>query len=871
MKRLSEIRSAFLNYFESNDHTIVKSAPLVPENDPTLLFVNAGMVPFKQYFTGELNPTSRRLVTSQKCIRAGGKHNDLENVGYTARHHTFFEMLGNFSFGDYFKEQAIFYGWNFITKELGIDKKRLLVTVYHDDDEAFNLWKRISGLTEDRILRINTNDNFWSMGDIGPCGPCSEIFYDHGEHIPGNKPGQGDEGDRFVEIWNLVFMQYQILKGGKRIDLPSQCIDTGMGLERVASIMQGKHNNYDIDLFQDIINESIKITGNNDQKMIASHRVISDHLRSSCFLIADGILSSNEGRGYILRRIIRRAIRHVNKLGGNNTVFSDLAPILIDRMGKHFDELVIAKDSIVTELKEEEQKFSETLDKGIKILNAEIAGAKGKNLSGEVAFKLYDTYGFPLDLTQDILREQNLTVDIDQFNDLMNDQKQRAKSNWKGSGDAGSESLFLELTKKLAKTEFVGYHNEEIEAKVIGIIENHKIVESSASEDVFLIFDKTVFYAESGGQIGDSGTAINDNTEIEIIDCQKKSGGFFVHHAKVKRGNIKLGDNFTLKIDVNKRIKIKANHSATHLLHFVLKQNLGNQVTQKGSYVSEDVLRFDFSHNKALSDEQIKTIEDQVNQIVWENIGAVTEEMPIDEAKAQGAVAQFGEKYEDVVRVVSFPGSNDDKSIELCGGTHVYQTGDIAIFKIISEGSVASGIRRIEAVTRDEAYAVMRNAYNDITDISLKFQIDRDKVSDKIESLTKEKKALIKSVSKYKVAEFKSIALKSAEVINGRNVTILKSSDLDVPDCRDLVGQIVKQQPSIVVLFNQSSDKKVNIIISKAVSIEDFNAGSFIREVTPLVDGKGGGGKEAFAQGGGSNSDKIDNAIQTVKELLAKL
>jgi alanyl-tRNA synthetase len=874
MKRVSEIRSVFLDYFERNNHMVVKSAPLIPENDPTLLFVNAGMVPFKHYFTGELIPESPRLVTSQKCVRAGGKHNDLENVGYTARHHTFFEMLGNFSFGDYFKEEAIYYAWNFLTKELGLDVNKLLVTIYHSDDEANKLWQKISGLSEDRILKINTNDNFWSMGDVGPCGPCSEIFYDHGSHIPGSKPGQGDEGDRFIEIWNLVFMQYQMLKNGDRIDLPKHCIDTGMGLERVASIMQGKSNNYDIDLFQELIEASIQITGNNSPDLIASHRVIADHLRSSCFLIADGITASNEGRGYVVRRIIRRAIRHINKLGGGDNILSKLAPYLIDRMGNHFDELEVARESILAELSREEENFSQTLDKGIKILDSELSNLKGNKLSGEVAFKLYDTYGFPLDLTQDILREKNLVVDEEGFNSLMKEQKVRAKANWKGSGDIADDELYAGLTKAISATEFLGYDNDNIIAEVKAIIANNKILEKTSDQeaDIYVITDKTVFYAESGGQIGDSGIAKSVNCEIEILDCQKKLGGLFVHRARIKSGQVIKGDLLDLTISIEKRTKIRANHSATHLLHSVLKNVLGNHVVQKGSFVNDELLRFDFSHNKSLSKEELLEIEYRVNQMIWQNIPAKTETMKIDDAKAKGAAAQFGEKYEDIVRVVSFNAREQkgklDDSIELCGGTHVNQTGDIAVFKIISEGSIASGIRRIEAITRDAAFLRLSSAYSDIVEISQKYQIERGKIDDKIAALIKDKKALTKSISKYKISEFREAALNSSDKINGQRVYIVKSKDLEMGDCRDLVGQIIKKEPSITILFNISADNKVNVIIAKDQSIEKFKAGDFIREVTPLIGGKGGGGKDTFAQGGGNDPGKIDNATIEVKKLL---
>ena len=654
MKRVSEIRSVFLDYFERNNHMVVKSAPLIPENDPTLLFVNAGMVPFKHYFTGELIPESPRLVTSQKCVRAGGKHNDLENVGYTARHHTFFEMLGNFSFGDYFKEEAIYYAWNFLTKELGLDVNKLLVTIYHSDDEANKLWQKISGLSEDRILKINTNDNFWSMGDVGPCGPCSEIFYDHGSHIPGSKPGQGDEGDRFIEIWNLVFMQYQMLKNGDRIDLPKHCIDTGMGLERVASIMQGKSNNYDIDLFQELIEASIQITGNNSPDLIASHRVIADHLRSSCFLIADGITASNEGRGYVVRRIIRRAIRHINKLGGGDNILSKLAPYLIDRMGNHFDELEVARESILAELSREEENFSQTLDKGIKILDSELSNLKGNKLSGEVAFKLYDTYGFPLDLTQDILREKNLVVDEEEFNSLMKEQKVRAKANWKGSGDIADDELYAGLTKAISATEFLGYDNDNIIAEVKAIIANNKILEKTSDQeaDIYVITDKTVFYAESGGQVGDQGIFTGPGCQGKVLDCVKQ-GKIFLHKVLLEEGA--LNENKKLKLEVNSqhRNTAAAHHSATHLMHAALKHTLGDHVQQKGSLVDATKLRFDFSHPKAVSKEEIAKIETIVNNHILNNseglygcdeyfIFTITNMLPADRLKELGKSCQDG-------------------------------------------------------------------------------------------------------------------------------------------------------------------------------------------------------------------------------------
>ena len=698
----SEIRSTFLNYFKKNGHEIVHSSPLVPHNDPTLMFANSGMVQFKNIFTGKEKRDYNRAVTSQKCVRAGGKHNDLENVGYTARHHTFFEMLGNFSFGDYFKDQAIEFAWNLITKEFKIEKEKLLVTVFSEDEDAYNFWKKIAGLSDDKIIKISTSDNFWSMGDTGPCGPCSEIFYDHGDKYPGGPPGSPDEdGDRFIEIWNLVFMQFEQISPSERINLPKPSIDTGMGLERISALLNNTNDNYNTDLFIPLIDKSRNLLNDESQLNSPSHRVIADHLRSSSFLIADGVTPSNEGRGYVLRRIMRRGMRHAHTLGNKETVFDKIFPTLLDIFKTAYPELIRAKDLIINTFINEETKFKETVEKGLKILEDEISVSSNK-LDGKIAFKLYDTYGFPLDLTQDYLKSKNVKVDVENFNQMMKEQKERARKNWKGTGDQEDQKNWFKITENLSSTEFLGYEQTESESEITSIVKSdNKTDQLNEGENGIIILNQTPFYGESGGQVGDIGTIVFEHNTFEVNDTTKLFGSFYLHHGKVKKGKFKIGDSVTATIDSYKRQLIKCNHSSTHLLHASLRKILGNHVSQKGSLVNSEKLRFDFSHNEPITSDHIIKIENFVKKEITAN--SEIEIKTIDHQKAldEGATALFGEKYSDEVRVVSMGTLEGNKIIskELCGGTHVAQTGDILNFKIINQTSVASGIRRIEALT----------------------------------------------------------------------------------------------------------------------------------------------------------------------------
>ncbi|MCA1259826.1 alanine--tRNA ligase, partial [Nitratireductor aquimarinus] len=713
MSGVNDIRSTFLDYFKKNGHEIVASGPLVPRNDPTLMFTNAGMVPFKNVFTGLETRPYDRAVTAQKCVRAGGKHNDLDNVGYTARHHTFFEMMGNFSFGDYFKDRAIELAWNLVTREFGLDAKRLLVTVYHTDDEAAEFWKKIAGLPDERIIRIATNDNFWAMGDTGPCGPCSEIFYDHGEDIPGGPPGSPDEdGDRFIEIWNLVFMQFEQLTPEERVNLPRPSIDTGMGLERVAAVLQGVHDNYDIDLFRALIHASEEATGVKAQgAQHASHKVIADHLRAASFLIADGVLPSNEGRGYVLRRIMRRAMRHAQLLGSKEPLMWRLVPALVREMGRAYPELVRGEPLITETLKLEETRFRKTLARGLTLLSDATSDMdEGDRLDGETAFKLYDTYGFPLDLTQDALRQRGIHVDLTGFNDAMERQKAEARANWAGSGEAATEAVWFAVKDKTGGSDFLGYETEEAEGVVSALVRDGAMVEhASDGDEVVVVTNQTPFYGESGGQVGDTGVIAGEGFSIAIGDTQKKGDGLLVHMGRVEGGQVKVGDVVALKVDHVRRRRVRANHSATHLLHEALREVLGSHVAQKGSLVAPERLRFDFSHPKPITEAELARVEDIANRIVLQNAPVETHLMAVDDAIEAGAMALFGEKYGDEVRVVSMGTAQDGEkegktySLELCGGTHVTATGDIGLIRIVSEGAVAAGVRRLEALTGEAA------------------------------------------------------------------------------------------------------------------------------------------------------------------------
>ena len=885
-KTLNEIRETFLKYFEKNDHKIVESSNLVPNNDPTLMFANSGMVQFKNVFTGLEKRDYQRATTSQKCVRAGGKHNDLENVGYTPRHHTFFEMLGNFSFGDYFKEKAIHYAWDLITKDFGLDKNRLYVTVYHEDDEAFNFWKKIAGLSDNRILRISTSDNFWSMGETGPCGPCSEIFYDHGEHLKGGLPGSKDEdGDRFIEIWNLVFMQYEQVSKDKRVNLPKPSVDTGMGLERIAALLQGTHDNYETDHFKKIIQSTSEIVKRKpDQNNLSSFRVIADHLRASSFLIAEGVLPSNEGRGYVLRRIMRRGMRHSHLLGSEQPVFYNLFETLKNEMSNNYPELKRAESLIKETLKMEEEKFLVLLDRGIKILNEEISKID-KVLPGDVAFKLYDTYGFPLDLTEDILKNKSLSVDTKKFHSLMKESRELAKKNWKGSGDSAVEDIWFGIRDKLGATEFLGYETNQAEGLVLSLLKNNKEVqELKTNDEGMIIVNQTPFYGESGGQVGDTGEIISGDFRFEVTDVQKKLGDLFVHYGKVISGSIKNNENIEMKINVERRNDTRAYHSATHLLHESLRRVLGTHVTQKGSLVEPSRLRFDFSHMKPISNEEIDKIELFVNSMVSKKSDVRTRLMTPDEAVENGALALFGEKYGDEVRVLSM-GDDDGKyfSTELCGGTHVKNTGDIGKFKIISQSSIAAGIRRIEALRDKQLEDYLKNKEK-LSNLS------SEKNDETIKELTKQiislggkpsldqtdQKLLIKNLSK----QLDTLLVKSIlndktknkikdEEINGIKTRFQNVDGLPPKELRKLVDDGKKELGEGIVVVFACKDGKVGVAVGVTNKLLDkFDAVKFVKLSSEIIGGQGGGGRKDFAQAGGQDQNKIDEAFEKIKSLI---
>ncbi len=885
-KTLNEIRSAFLDYFEKNDHKIVESSNLVPNNDPTLMFANSGMVQFKNVFTGLEKRDYQRATTSQKCVRAGGKHNDLENVGYTPRHHTFFEMLGNFSFGDYFKERAIELAWNLITKEFGLDKNRLYVTVYHDDDEAFNYWKKIAGLSEDKIIRIATSDNFWSMGETGPCGPCSEIFYDHGDHLEGGLPGsKNEDGDRFIEIWNLVFMQYEQISKDKRINLPKPSVDTGMGLERIAALLQGTHDNYETDHFKKIINsaaEILKVEPNINN--LASFRVIADHLRASSFLIAEGVLPSNEGRGYVLRRIMRRGMRHSHLLGSKEPIFYNIFKTLKDEMKGNYSEIERAESLIKETLRMEEEKFLILLDRGIKILNEEITKID-KILPGEVAFKLYDTYGFPLDLTQDILKNKSLTIDNDKFQSLMKESKELAKKNWKGSGDSAVDDIWFSIKDRLGPSEFLGYETDQAEGIILSLLKDNKEVnELNKNDEGIIILNQTPFYGESGGQVGDTGEIISGNFKFEITDVQKKLGDLFVHYGKVKSGSIKIKDNVEMKIDIDRRNNIRAYHSATHLLHESLRRVLGTHVTQKGSLVAPDRLRFDFSHMKPISEQEIEKIENYVNLMVQKKSEVKTRIMTPKEAVNNGALALFGEKYGEEVRVLSM-GDEKEKyfSTELCGGTHVRNTGDIGKFKIISQSSIAAGVRRVEALRENQLNSFLQNKEK-LSDLSARK--DEEMINDLSKQIIKlggkpnleneDNKILIKELLKQlEQLKFSSILENNSKniiqdlTINNTSVRFQKVDDLPPKELRKLVDAGKKDLKTGIVIVFASLEDKVGIAVGITDELIDkYDAVTFAKTGSEIIGGKGGGGRKDFAQAGGQFKDKIEEAFEKIKSLI---
>jgi len=889
MSSVNEVRSKFLSYFKNEGHELVPSSPLVPTNDPTLMFTAAGMVPFKNVFTGiEKRPYST-AVSSQKCVRAGGKHNDLDNVGFTSRHHTFFEMLGNFSFGDYFKERAIELAWNLITKEYGIAKDKLLVTVYSQDEDAYKLWQKIAGLSEDKIIKISTSDNFWSMGDTGPCGPCAEIFYDHGEKIWGGPPGSANEdGDRFVEIWNLVFMQYEQLDKDNRVDLPRPSIDTGMGLERLSAILQGKHDNYDTDLFQSLINASANATNtdaNGEGK--TSHRVIADHLRAMSFLIAEGVLPSNEGRGYVLRRIMRRAMRHATLLGAKEPIIHSLVPTLVREMGQAYPELVIGENMIGETIRLEEGRFLKTLSRGLSILDEETSSMKkGDMLDGGTAFKLYDTYGFPLDLTQDALRNRGINVDLGGFQDAMEAQKAEARKSWAGAGGVATEQVWFEIAVIAGATEFLGYKSTSAQGEVISLIKNGEIVKVlSEGEEGFIVFNQTPFYAESGGQVGDIGTMSADGIAADVVGVSKQVGGVYVHHVKVGKGKIEAGMALNLDVNLDNRNAICANHSATHLLHEALREILGTHVAQKGSMVSADRLRFDFSHTKAVSAKEIAEIERIANDIILQNSKVETRLMGVDEAREAGAMALFGEKYDDEVRVVSMGVALEGEkqgnaySMELCGGTHVKQTGDIGLVAIIGETSVAAGVRRIEALTAKGARAHFVQAENQLKDISATLKTSPSEALNRVASLLDDRKKLERELAETK----KKLAMGGS----GANAGEAGSDIAQIGDIkfmgrvvsgispRDLKGLVDEAKKSIgsgiVAIAAVSEDGKGAIVVGVTSDLATTkNAVDLVRLASSAMGGKGGGGRPDMAQAGGPDGTKAQEAIDAISKELAK-
>lgn len=878
MARLSDIRTTFLDYFKNDGHEIVSSSSLVPDNDPTLMFTNAGMVQFKNVFIGQEQRNYSRAVTSQKCVRAGGKHNDLDNVGYTARHHTFFEMLGNFSFGDYFKAHAIEMAWNLVTKEFGLPKDKLLVTVYHTDDEAFDLWKKIAGLPEDKIIRIPTKDNFWAMGDTGPCGPCSEIFYDHGDHIWGGPPGSPEEdGDRFIEIWNLVFMQYEQLTLEERVNLPKPSIDTGMGLERIAAVLQDTHDNYETDLFKTLINASVELTGvKNEGEAGFSHRIIADHLRACSFLMADGVLPSNEGRGYVLRRIMRRAMRHAHLLGAKDPLMHRLYPTLEVEMGAHYDELIRSKALITETFRIEEERFRITLARGLSLLEEESKALQaGDIFSGETAFKLYDTYGFPMDLTQEALRARDISVDEEGFNASMAEQKAKARAAWAGSGDAATESLWFDLKEQFGATEFLGYDKNQAEAIVQAIIIDGKSQETAQrGDEVQIITNQTPFYGESGGQQGDHGTITSDKAEINITDTQKKLGDLFVHIGEVKKGEIAINENIHLRIDEARRNGLRANHSATHIIHEALRQKLGQHVHQRGSLVEPDRLRFDFSQPKAVDKDDLMVIEDMANEIVKQNAPITTRIMPIDDARALGAQAQFGEKYGEEVRVVSM-GQNKDGSpysLELCGGTHVKNTGEIGLITLLSENAVSGGVRRVEALTGDAARRHLNAQSQELSKIAQEMKISPLEVGDRVLNLIQDRKKLEKELADTK----QKLAMSSgggAEVkdINGIQLIARVIKGVDLKSLRPMADEARNSINSgIVALVGVSEEgDKAGIVVALTSDLTDqYNAIDLLKIGGEVMGSGKGGGRPDMAQGAGADVSKADDAIKAIENYL---
>ncbi len=924
MTGVNEIRTAFLDYFAKNGHEIVASGPLVPRNDPTLMFTNAGMVQFKNVFTGAEQRPYKRATTAQKCVRAGGKHNDLDNVGYTARHHTFFEMLGNFSFGDYFKDLAIELAWNLVTREFGLDKDRLLVTVYAEDDEAHALWKKIAGLSDDKIIRIPTSDNFWAMGETGPCGPCSEIFYDHGAHIPGGPPGSPDEdGDRFIEIWNLVFMQFEQMSADERVSLPRPSIDTGMGLERIAAVLQGTHDNYEIDLFRHLIAASVDLTGVPDEGASRpSHRVIADHLRASSFLIADGVLPSNEGRGYVLRRIMRRAMRHAELLGMKEPLLWKLVPVLVAEMGRAYPELTRAEALVTETLELEETRFRKTLVRGLDLLNEATAGMNaGATLEGETAFKLYDTYGFPLDLTQDALKNRGIKVDTAGFDNAMARQREDARAAWAGSGEAATETVWFGLRDRVGSSEFLGYDTEVSEGVVTALLKDgHEVSRLSAGDEGIVVLNQTPFYAESGGQVGDTGVmrgtsagtpASSRPARFTVTGTQKKLGAIWAHVGVVEDGEIEIGQALELNVDHARRTDVRANHSATHLLHAALRQVLGDHVAQKGSLVAPDRLRFDFSHPKPVGPAEMETIEDLANDVILQNGDVTTRVMAVDEAIESGAMALFGEKYGDEVRVVSMghapmgqpsegtsasqgkganaaPGADAPKaknhganapwSVELCGGTHVARTGDIGLVAIVAEGAVAAGVRRVEALTGDAARHYLTRQDQRLRAVAAELKVTPDEVEERLKSLLDERKTLERQLAETR----RKLAMSDSsgggggpEIVTVGDIKFLGRAieGVQPKDLRGLADDAkTKVGSGVVAIVGVSEDGKAAIVVGVTDDLKDrISAVDLVRLGAEALGGKGGGGRPDMAQAGGPDGSKAEEALAAISGALGEV
>ncbi len=872
---LKDIRSTYLNFFAKHGHKIVPSSSLVPDNDPTLMFTNSGMVQFKHIFTGNETRDYTRATTSQKSVRAGGKHNDLDNVGYTVRHHTFFEMLGNFSFGDYFKDDAIAWAWELVTKEFCLPKDRLAVTVYHTDDEAHDIWKKVSGLPEDRIIRIATKDNFWQMGDTGPCGPCSEIFYDHGPEVWGGLPGTPEEdGDRWIEIWNLVFDQFEDLPDGSRIPLKKKCIDTGMGLERISAILQGVHSNYDIDLFRNIIKDIADLANSDPNGPLkASHNVIADHLRSTAFLIADGVLPSNEGRGYVLRRIMRRAMRHAYMLGVKEPMIYKLLPSLQREMGEAYPELYRAEALIKETIKTEETRFLRTLDKGLRLLDDASADlGAGDTLSGETAFKLYDTYGFPLDLTQDALRAKNISVDTKGFDAAMARQKAEARKNWAGSGDTGTENIWFEVQDKVGSTEFLGYNTLKTDAQITALVKDGQMLNTITSGEFYLVANQTPFYAEMGGQVGDTGMIYGPDTTIEVTDTKHKLDGISVHCCKLIKGTVKVGDTLTFHVHEERRAEICANHSVTHLAHRALREVLGEHVSQKGSLVGPDRMRFDISHPKQITAEELRQVENIVNEAIRKNYAITTTLMSQDEAIKLGAMALFGEKYGDEVRVITMGNDNEVFSRELCGGTHAKHTGDIGYFNIVSESAVAAGIRRIECVTGRGAEEYTQHMEDKLHTISQILKSDFNNLEARIKQLLEDKKKLEndllnlkKNFVNNKAADNKD----SFEVVNGIKFVAKAIPDVHPKELKSFIDEINKSLGSGIVVLGTGKDGKASIVVGVTPDLTNkYSAVELVKIASSAVGGQGGGGRPDMAQAGGPNGNKLEDAFTAVKQAI---